>query len=64
LVPSVGTIFVSHEKKSAMVMNTCSRSQANRQRRSQPKQILQPNPNPEVQNNPLTPPFPPPSGGE
>jgi hypothetical protein len=47
-----------------MVMNTHSRSQANRQRRSQPELIVQPNSAIEVQNNPQPPPFPPPGGGD
>jgi hypothetical protein len=47
-----------------MVMNTRFVSQANRQRRSEPGQILQPNPNLGIQNNPLPPPFPPPDSGD
>jgi hypothetical protein len=47
-----------------MLMNTSFESQANRQRRSKPEQILQPNPNPGIQNNPLPPMFPPPGGGD
>jgi hypothetical protein len=54
--------FILIQKKSAMVMNTHSGSQANRQRRLEPEQILQPSPNPRIQNNQLPPPFPPPGG--
>jgi hypothetical protein len=39
-------------------MNTCFETQANRKRRSQSEQILQPNLNPRVQNNQLPPSFP------
>jgi len=46
------------------VMNTHSRSQINQQARVQPELVIQPHPNPGVQNNSQPPPFPPPGGGD